>query len=387
MPLSAFTRRQAIAALVTGGAAATAIALNQTAGNTGRDEQEVPIMDPSSPHPIIAHTSLPAVGPWPTRDPFLFCVHHNDLYPKANTQLGPNASLAGRRIGSDFDGIDGWNMYHGETVPGFPRHPHRGFETVTLVRRGLIDHADSLGASARYGDGDVQWLTAGDGINHAEMFPLLDRQQQNPIDFFQIWLNLPAANKRVPPHFSMFWAHDVPRFETDDGAQKGATVRVVSGDLGTRKAPRPPPNSWASQDDSHVAIWTIELDAERGWTLPAAHPDAQRSLYVVNDETVVVAGQTIAGRSLITLRPDQAVTLKASQAKVDLLLLQGAAINEPVARHGPFVMNTREEIQEAFRDYRRTGFGGWPWSRHDPVHGETRQRFALHADGRRETPG
>ena len=119
---------------------------------------------------IVAVT--PLGFPWPTHDPFLFCVHHDDPYPAGNERLGPAASLAGRNLGQDFEGKDGWRMYHGEVVPGFPQHPHRGFETVTVVRRGLLDHSDSLGATARYGDGDVQWLTAGGGIVHAEMFPL-----------------------------------------------------------------------------------------------------------------------------------------------------------------------------------------------------------------------
>ena len=111
--------------------------------------------------------------PWVTADPFLFCAHHDDAYPAADGRMGPRASLAGRDIGQDFSRKDGWSMYHGETVPGFPAHPHRGFETVTIVRQGLIDHSDSLGAAARFGQGDVQWLTAGRGIMHAEMFPLL----------------------------------------------------------------------------------------------------------------------------------------------------------------------------------------------------------------------
>src|SRR5512134_2456183 len=118
---------------------------------------------------------------WQTADPFLFCVHHIDHFPKGNDQLGPAASLAGRAIGADFEGKDGWRMYHGEVVPGFPQHPHRGFETVTIVREGLIDHSDSLGATARFGHGDVQWLTAGRGIVHSEMFPLLDRAGPNPL--------------------------------------------------------------------------------------------------------------------------------------------------------------------------------------------------------------
>ena len=118
-------------------------------------------------------------------------------------------------------------MYHGDVVPGFPQHPHRGFETVTLVRRGLIDHSDSLGARARFGSGDVQWLTAGDGIVHAEMFPLLDAHQPNPLELFQIWLNLPAADKRVPPHFAMLWSGDIPgcTLADDDKPQVGSDGR------------------------------------------------------------------------------------------------------------------------------------------------------------------
>src|SRR5690348_9226101 len=101
----------------------------------------------------------PLAMPWPALDPFLFCMHHDDRYPAGNDKLGPAVSLAGRNIGQDFSGRDGWSMYHGEIVPGFPAHPHRGFETVTVVRQGLLDHSDSIGASARYGQGDVQWLT------------------------------------------------------------------------------------------------------------------------------------------------------------------------------------------------------------------------------------
>ena len=101
---------------------------------------------------IISTRDLPSQGPWPTFDPFLFCVHHNDIYPEANNKLGPKSSLSNRNIGQDFSNLNGWNMYHGKTIPGFPKHPHRGFETITIVRNGLIDHADSLGAAARYGN-------------------------------------------------------------------------------------------------------------------------------------------------------------------------------------------------------------------------------------------
>ena len=102
---------------------------------------------------------FPLGFPWKTQDPFLFCVYHADAYPKGNEQMGPAASLEGRNLGQDFTLKDGWRMYHGRTVPGFPAHPHRGFETVTIVRKGIVDHSDSMGAAARFGHGDVQWLT------------------------------------------------------------------------------------------------------------------------------------------------------------------------------------------------------------------------------------
>ncbi|RPI61942.1 MAG: pirin family protein, partial [Lysobacterales bacterium] len=142
----------------------------------------------------------PLAFPWQTKDPFLVCVHHVDLYPRGNDRLGPAASLEGRNIGQDFAGKDGWRMYHGDVVPGFPQHPHRGFETVTFVREGYIDHSDSLGATARFGRGDVQWLTAGAGIVHSEMFPLLSPDKPNRLERFQIWVNLPSRNKMAPPY-------------------------------------------------------------------------------------------------------------------------------------------------------------------------------------------
>src|ERR1700733_10825870 len=134
----------------------------------------------------------PLSFPWVTSDPFLFCVYHQDSFPAGNDKLGAAVSLTIRKIGHYFEGKDGCRMYHGQTIPGFPQHPNRGFETVTIMRQGYIDHSDSLGATARFGPGDVQWLTAGKGIVHSEMFPLLDSKGPNPLELFQIWLNLPA---------------------------------------------------------------------------------------------------------------------------------------------------------------------------------------------------
>jgi redox-sensitive bicupin YhaK (pirin superfamily) len=327
---------------------------------------------------------LPLGFPWQTFDPFLFCVHHDDAYPAGNAHMGPAASLAGRDIGQDFAGKDGWRMYHGETVPGFPQHPHRGFETVTIVRRGLIDHSDSLGAAARFGRGDVQWLTAGKGIVHSEMFPLLDANNPNPLELFQIWLNLPRASKMVDPYFSMLWDHAIPRQVARDDAGRTTEVTVIAGSLGDARAPSPPPDSWASRADADVAIWSIRMTPGATWTLPPTRAGANRTLYFFRGASVRIAGRSLDGHAGVRLRPEVEVPLVAGPDGAELLLLQGRPINEPVVQYGPFVMNTQGEIQQAFMDYRRTQFGGWPWPKDDPVHGREQERFARHADGRVE---
>ena len=323
---------------------------------------------------------------WSTIDPFLFCVYHDDAYPRGNTSLGPDASLEGRDIGQDFAGKDGWRMYHGSTVPGFPSHPHRGFETVTIVRKGLIDHSDSLGATARFGGGDVQWLTAGRGIVHAEMFPLLQRDKPNRLELFQIWLNLPASHKMVDPHFTMFWSEQVPHQVFADAAGATTEVACIAGRLQpAAEPPAPPPNSWASQPHSDLAIWTLKMAPNARWTLPAASGSStRRSLYFFKGSSLSVGGQPVTSHAGLEVRCDADVVLVNGAEFAELLVLQGKPIAEPVAQYGPFVMNTQAEIHQAFADYRRTEFGGWPWPDNAPVHGKEPRRFATHADGRTE---
>lgn len=332
----------------------------------------------------VVRSAEPLSFPWRTPDPFLFCVHHDDAYPAGNASLGPAASLAGRNIGSDFANRDGWNMYHGDVVPGFPQHPHRGFETVTVVRQGLIDHSDSLGARARYGGGDTQWLTAGRGIVHAEMFPLLSRESPNPAELFQIWLNLPAVDKMVEPHFTMFWRDSIPKHVARDSEGRSTEVTVIAGRLGDARAPTPPPHSWAHRPDTEVAIWTLKLAPNARFTLPAVSRGTNRTLYYFRGGGMRVGDRAVASRHMVELRESLPATLVNGGDEGELLLLQGKAIGEPVAQHGPFVMNTRAEIQQAFSDYQRTRFGGWPWPSDGPVHGPTGERFAQHADGRIE---
>lgn len=323
--------------------------------------------------------------PWKTQDPFLFCVHHEDFYPEGNDVMGPKASLSGRSIGQDFaPNSEGWRMYHGEEVPGFPAHPHRGFETVTVVTKGLVDHSDSLGAAGRFGFGDVQWMTAGRGVQHCEMFPLIHKDRKNPLELFQIWLNLPREKKMADPYFSMLWADTIPEYSHTDSKGKVTRVRVIAGKVGDKQAPRPAPDSWAANPGNELAIWLITVESGATWNLPAASAKVNRSLYFYEGSRLTVDGQALDTHQAIELKPEEDVILAGGPDEVRLLLLQGIPIGEPVVQYGPFVGNSQADIQQAYGDYQQTQFGGWPWPSYENVHPRESGRFAKYPDGREE---
>lgn len=335
--------------------------------------------------PVIK--SFPLGFNWEVSNPFLFCVHHLDDYPGGNAELGPDAPLTGRNIGQDFTSKDGWRMYHGTKVPGFPAHPHRGFETVTIVLQGFVDHSDSHGQAGRYGMGDVQWMTAGTGLQHCEMFPLLNQESKNTLELFQVWLNLPKAKKHAEPYFKMLWAEQIPVVSKTDENGKSTEIRIIAGRLDEVKAPEPAPDSWASDAKNEVAIWLIKMEAGARWALPAASGRVTRNLYCYQGSNIRVDERNITKDQGFTLKADEAVSLSNSGSEPALfLLLQAVPINEPVAHYGPFVMNTESELRQAFYDFQQTQFGGWPWQRTDQVHGKNVGRFAKYRDGQLEKP-
>ena len=200
--------------------------------------------------------------PWATRDPFLFCVHHLDFYPKGNGKGGPAATLRGRQIGNDFIIKDGWRMYHGDKIPGFPAHPHRGFETVTVVQRGMVDHADSMGAAGRYGGGDVQWMTAGKGIVHEEYHSHSFTREGGTFEMCQLWVNLPKQHKMTKPRYQAILKEDIPRVtlplnrqpgddNEDDASRVTATIRLIAGSMAGVKGP--------AKTFSPLQLWDVIL--------------------------------------------------------------------------------------------------------------------------------
>lgn len=323
--------------------------------------------------------------PFETLDPFLFCVHHRDLYPEGTDKMGPKGGARGN--GMDFDWNKPYRMYHGETIPGFPQHPHRGFETLTATLQGYVDHTDSMGCAGRYGGGDLQWMTAGSGIVHGENFPCIHRDRDNHMELFQIWLNLPSKHKMVEPYFTMHWRENIERANVDgsadDGKHAGKTEVIVwAGELLGKKGQAPPPDSWASQEESDVAVWHLAMQPGAKFTLPpaAGGSGTNRALYFYEGGELTVENRDIPNRHLVEVDAGQEVVLRvpgrASEGSC-VLVLQGRPIGEPVAQRGPFVMNTQKEIQQAIFDYQRTQFGGWPWDSDAVSFPREKGRFAL----------
>ena len=319
---------------------------------------------------------------WETTDPFLFCVHHEDFFPKGNDNMGPEKrELEGRDIGQDFIVKNGWRMYHGNTIPGFPRHPHRGFETVTVVRKGMVDHTDSLGGAGRYGGGDVQWMTAGKGVQHAEMFPLLNKDEENTMELFQIWLNLPKSKKFAEPSYKMLWREDIPTYTHKDVNGNKTSINIIAGNIENHTAPAPNIDSWANDKNNAVAIWTINMEKHAKFTFPSVQAGSNRTLYFFKGKDLTIESKAIPPYHAVEIGNTDEFEVENGNSESSLLLLQGKPIDEPVVQHGPFVMNTKEEIRDAFNDYQQTQFGGWPMAKIDPVHPRDKGRFALHSNG------
>ncbi|QZT39105.1 pirin family protein [Halosquirtibacter xylanolyticus] len=238
-------------------------------------------------------------------------MYHVNNYPAGNYDFSPKASLEGRRIGEDFADIDGWNMYHGSHIPGFPHHPHKGFETISIIEEGYLDHSDSLGNGGRFGAGDVQWMTAGSGVQHSEMGALMNMDRRNRKESFQIWLNLPASSKNVDPDYKMLWREDIPietkRYDDD----RTVTVKVIAGEYDGIVAIDPTPNSWAADPKNKVRILLIHMDKDTSWTLPKTDEGTSRRIYLYRGKNVTVDNNDIISNSQYAqLVPDAHIEFK-----------------------------------------------------------------------------
>jgi quercetin 2,3-dioxygenase len=229
---------------------------------------------------------------------------------------------------------------------GAPDHPHRGFETVTYILDGEAAHADSAGHSGTLGPGDVQWMTAGSGVVHREMPSLRMQQEGGRMHGFQLWVNLPRALKRTAPRYQEIGASTIPEATSPDGK---ATVRVIAGEaLGATAV-------IATATPILYHHWRLSAGGAVDVPLPADH---RVGVYVFDGEAQV-SGQVVRRGQLAVLGPGDAVRL-AADGPTQLLVLGGKPIGEPIAWGGPFVMNTREEVIEAFEDFRAGRMGAIP---------------------------
>jgi hypothetical protein len=228
---------------------------------------------------------------------------------------------------------------------GVGPHPHRGFETVTIVYQGEVDHRDSTGAGGHIGPGDVQWMTAAAGIVHEEFHSQDFTRRGGVLEMAQLWVNLPASAKMTEPGYQSLLARDIPEVALPDDA---GTLRVIAGAFDGRAGP--------ARTFTPLNVWDLRL--RQGGQTRLSLPDGHTLALVVLHGTVLVNGQSIArgGQMLVFDRAGSDIHVEANN-DASLLLLGGEPIDEPVVGHGPFVMNTREEIDQAIADYDAGRFG------------------------------
>ncbi len=231
---------------------------------------------------------------------------------------------------------------------GVGQHPHRGFETVTIVFEGEVSHRDSAGGGGTIGAGDVQWMTAGSGIIHQEFHSPAFTASGGRFRMLQLWVNLPARDKMSPPTYQAITHADIPAISLADGA---ATVRVIAGEYAGTAGP--------ARSFTPINMWEVRLQAGASLTLDA--PEGHTTIVVgLTGQATLHDTQPLGEADVLLLaREGQGIAL-AAQQEASLMILTGAPIDEPIAGHGPFVMNTQEEIRTAIADYNNGNFGSIP---------------------------
>ena len=228
---------------------------------------------------------------------------------------------------------------------GVGEHPHRGFETVTIMYSGEVEHRDSSGSSGKIGPGDVQWMTAGSGVVHEEMHSFDYSKRGGPFEAIQLWVNLPARDKMTTPNYQTLLARDIPEVQL---AGDAGTARIIAGALGDAKGP--------AKTFTAVSLWDVRLKAGKGslFELPAGHMAA---LFVLKGSVTVNGAAKVGASAFVTFSRDGAAIQIDADADATLLVLGGEPIDEPVFGYGPFVMNTEVEIRRAIDDYRSGRMG------------------------------
>lgn len=242
-----------------------------------------------------------------------------------------------------FDYAGPWNFEPKEGQPrGVGQHPHRGFETVTIVYEGEVSHKDSAGNGGTIGSGEVQWMTAGAGIIHEEYHSKGFSRTGGPFRMVQLWVNLPASDKSAPPAYQAITRDMIPTVDLD-----GGTARIIAGALAGTKGP--------ARTFTEINLWDMRLNADANVTLPL--PAGHNSMIAVLSGHITVDGEGVGQAEIARLSTQgEGVALEADGDAL-LLVLTGEPIDEPVVGYGPFVMNSEAEIQQAIDDFNAGRFG------------------------------
>lgn len=232
-----------------------------------------------------------------------------------------------------------------DKLRGVGQHPHRGFETVTIVYKGEVAHRDSTGQGGIIGPGDVQWMTAGAGILHEEFHSEAFAKAGGTLEMVQLWVNLPASDKMAAPGYQAIVDSDIPAIDLPDDA---GTVRVIAGEFAGKSGP--------AKTFSPMHVWDLRLN--QGSTSEFAVPDGWSTALIVLRGTVLVNGGTVARESQMAVldQVGSQITIEANNDAV-VLLISGEPIDEPIVGYGPFVMNSQEEIAQAVEDFNSGRFG------------------------------
>jgi len=234
---------------------------------------------------------------------------------------------------------------------GVGEHPHRGFETVTIAFQGEVEHADSVGNRDVIGAGDVQWMTAGRGIIHEEFHSRKFAASGGTFEMCQLWLNLPAEHKMHPPRYQPILSKDIPVVDASDN---GTTARIIAGSLKGKNGP--------AKTFSPVELWDVNIPSKDG-DFEASVPSGHQFVVFVRRGGIVVGEKELGPQDAAILTPkdlsdeDNILSFKATKDNSSVLVLGGEPINEPIAARGPFVMNTNDELSQAWQDYYSGRFG------------------------------
>jgi redox-sensitive bicupin YhaK (pirin superfamily) len=262
----------------------------------------------------------------------------------------PVRSLFSYNEGPDFDPFllldyaEPYEFAPSQAVRGVGEHPHRGFETVTIVYQGELEHRDSSGSHGTIGPGDVQWMTAASGVVHEEHHSERFSRSGGMFQVAQLWVNLPAKDKMSPPRYQAIVDADIPHAELPDGA---GTARVIAGELLGVRGP--------AKTFTPLNVWDVRLNAHS--TVELRVPDGHTTIAVVQSGSLIVNERQVNAVALVLFERDGNQLRLQAQSDARLLVLSGQPIGEPVVGQGPFVMNTREEIRQAILDYQAGRMG------------------------------